>query len=86
MSREKSTIIDGRRDRREDEMDLSFTPRDGDRRQNETISSQGGFYTRKVGDRIVAGKERRKRDRRSELIDTTLITLTNEDGSKYRVL
>ena len=68
------------------ETDLAFRPRTGDRRKNETLSSGEKFFTRKVGDRIVAGKERRTSDRRDELIDTTHIILSNKDGSKYRVL
>ena len=67
--------------------DLTFHDRkSGDRRQNETATSNGKIYTRNIGDRVIVGKERRKRNRRNELIDSTHITITNKDGSRYRVL
>ena len=58
-----------------------------DRRQIKTRSvGNDAFYMRKVGDRLITGVERRKGDRRDELIDTTLIRFDNVDGSKYRIL
>jgi len=70
-----------------DEKNLDFSPRAGDRRQTATRSvGNDAFYMRKVGDRLITGVERRKGDRRDELIDTTLIQFDNVDGSKYRVL
>ncbi len=67
--------------------DLFFQPRKSDRRQTESTIC-GEFYTRKVGTRVVAGKNRRKSDRRNDLIDTTHITLweTNLDGSRYKII
>ena len=67
--------------------DLTFHERKGgERRQNETASSDGKVFTRKVGDRMLVGKERRKGNRRSAVIDRDYITFTNKDGSRYRVL
>ena len=87
MFKKKTNAVDGRRnDYHEDKTDLLFKPREEDRRKNETATSGEKFYTRKVGDRIVAGRERRSGNRRNELIDATHITLTNKDGSRYRII
>lgn len=63
-----------------DDPDLVFAERQGDRRTNGT-KSNGIFFKRKVGDRSVVGKERRNSDRRNEMavVDITGITLWTSD-------
>lgn len=65
-----------------DDPDLAFVERTGDRRQNDT-KSNGIFFKRKIGDRSVVGKERRKGDRREDLavVDTTGITLWSTEDN-----
>lgn len=63
-----------------DDPDLVFAERQGDRRTSHT-KSNGVFFKRKVGDRSVVGKERRNSDRRNEMavVDITGITLWTSD-------
>jgi len=64
-----------------DDPDLGFVEREGDRRTNDTRSN-GNFFKRKVGDRSIVGKERRKTGERRndmEVIDLTGTTLWTTD-------
>ena len=74
----------------DDETNLNFVPRENDRRQTKTRAvGNDKFFMRKVGDRLITGVERRKcSDRRNELIDTTHVTLWEEniDGTRYKIL
>lgn len=66
--KKKFTNINGNDERG---LDLSFTERGSERRKNKT-NVVGEFFIRAVGDRKVFGKNRRKGNRRDELlIDTT---------------
>jgi len=70
-----------------DDPDLTFTDRKkGDRRTKPTRSN-GKFFKRTVGDRVMGGVERRKGDRRNdmEVIDLTGTTLWTTDNTDFDI-
>jgi hypothetical protein len=71
-----------------DDPDLTFTDRKkGDRRTKHT-KSNGQFFKRKVGDRMMGGVERRKSDDRRndvEVIDLTGTTLWTSDDTEFDI-
>jgi hypothetical protein len=70
-----------------DDPDLTFTDRKSDRRTSRTRSN-GKFFKRNVGDRMMGGVERRKSgDRRTdmEVIDLTGTTLWSSDNTELDI-
>ena len=78
---------------KDDSPEFTFAERKGDRRKNKT-NVVGEFFIRAVGDRKVFGKNRRKGDRRDELlIDTTGWTVRDvqigdveKDDTTWRII